>query len=319
MTGTSSKLRSALSMGVAPLLALPLLTACISRDEHDQLMAEAHNRMAMSQEQHRQQLAAANAQILTLQNELVKLQGQIAERDRQLEEAATSQAKLQKKLDDSTALAEQLRLTLERAGKSVDQLVAEKGDLAKALDEQKKRMEELRKAQEAAQKRAALLQQLMAKFQKMIDAGELTVVVRNGRLVLQLRNDVLFDSGQVTLKDAGKASLKEVAAILKTLDDRDFQVAGHTDNVPISTQRFPSNWELSAARAVNVVKFLEGEGVAPGVLSAAGYSEYDPVAANDTSEGKAKNRRIEIVLQPNIAELVKIPGLKEEKYPPKGR
>ena len=213
----------------------------------------------------------------------------------------------------STALAEQLRLTLERAGKSVDQLVAEKGDLAKALDEQKKRMEELRKAQEAAQKRAALLQQLMAKFQKMIDAGELTVVVRNGRLVLQLRNDVLFDSGQVTLKDAGKNALKEVAKILKTLNDRDFQVAGHTDDVPISTQRFPSNWELSAARAVNVVKFLEDEGVAPGVLSAAGYSEYDPVAANETSGGKAKNRRIEIVLQPNLAELVKIPGLKEEK------
>ena len=204
-------------------------------------------------------------------------------------------------------------VTLERAGKSVDQLVAEKGDLAKALEEQKKRMEELRKAQEAAQKRAALLQQLMAKFQKMIDAGELTVVVRNGRLVLQLRNDVLFDSGQVTLKDAGKNALKEVAKILKTLNDRDFQVAGHTDNVPISTQRFPSNWELSAARAVNVVKFLEDEGVAPGVLSAAGYSEYDPVAANESSDGKAKNRRIEIVLQPNLAELVKIPGLKEEK------
>ena len=313
MTRTSSKLRTVFTAGIAPLLALPLLGACISRDEHDQLMAEAQQRMAFAQEQHRQQLAAANGQILTLQTELTNLQGQIAERDRQLEEAATTHAKLQKQLDDSTALAEQLRLTLERAGKSVDQLVAEKGDLAKALEEQKKRMEELRKAQEAAQKRAALLQQLMAKFQKMIDAGELTVVVRNGRLVLQLRNDVLFDSGQVTLKDAGKNALKEVAKILKTLNDRDFQVAGHTDNVPISTQRFPSNWELSAARAVNVVKFLEDEGVAPGVLSAAGYSEYDPVAANESSDGKAKNRRIEIVLQPNLAELVKIPGLQVEK------
>jgi len=312
MTRTSSKLRSVLS-GAASLLALPLLTACISRDEHDQLMAEAQQRMAMAQEQHRQQLAASNAQILALQNELAKLKAEIAARDKQLEEAATRHAKLQRELDDATALGEQLRQTLERAGKSVDQLVAEKGDLAKALADQKKRMAELRKAQEAAQKRAALLQQLIAKFQKMIDAGDLTVVVRNGRLVLQLRNDVLFDSGKVTLKDAGKTALEEVASILKTVGDRDFQVAGHTDNVPISTERFPSNWELSAARAVNVVKFLENEGVAPGVLSAAGYSEYDPVADNDTSQGKAKNRRIEIVLQPNLAELVKIPGLDKAK------
>jgi chemotaxis protein MotB len=306
MTRIASKLRRA-----APLLALTLLGACISKDEHEQLMAEAQQRMAMAQEQHRQQLAAANAQILTLQNELARLKSEITARDKQLEEANQKHALLQKQLDDATVLTEQLRQTLERAGKSVDKLVAEKGDLAQALEDQKKRLEELRKAQAAAQKRAALLNQLLAKFKDMIDAGDLTVVVRQGRLVLQLRNDVLFDSGKVELKDDGKTALKEVAKILKTVADRDFQVAGHTDNVPISTQRFPSNWDLSAERAINVVKFLESEGVPPDVLSAAGYSEYDPVAPNDTTEGKAKNRRIEIVLQPNIAELVKMPGLKE--------
>lgn len=307
MTRPVSKLRR-----VAPLLALPLLGACISKDEHDQLMAGAQQRLLATQEQHRQQLAAANAQIVTLQNELTRLQSEITTRDKQLGEAARTHAQLQKELDDATVLGEQLRQTLERAGKSVDQLVAEKGDLAKALEDQKKRLEELRKAQAAAQKRAALLQQLLAKFKDMIDAGDLTVVVRHGRLVLQLRNDVLFDSGKVELKDAGKEALKEVAAILKTLADRDFQVAGHTDDVPISTQRFPSNWDLSAERAINVVKFLESEGVPPDVLSAAGYSEYDPVAPNDDKAGKAKNRRIEIVLQPNITELVKMPGLQDE-------
>ena len=77
--------------------------------------------------------------------------------------------------------------------------------------------------------------------------------------------------------------------------------------MPIGTARFPSNWELSTARSVNVVKYLVDEGVKAELLSAAGYGEYDPVSPNDSDEGKAKNRRIEIVLQPNIAELVQIP------------
>src|SRR5690606_26744059 len=115
------------------------------------------------------------------------------------------------------------------------------------------------------------------------------------------------DSGQVTIKQTGKDALTEVAGILVTLDDRELQVAGHTDNVPISTQRFPSNWELSTARAVEVVRFLVAENVKPQLLSAAGYGEHDPVESNETPEGRAKNRRIEIVLQPNIGELVSVP------------
>ncbi|MCA9619245.1 MAG: OmpA family protein [Myxococcales bacterium] len=290
-------------------LAVLLLGGCMMQKEHDRIMGLEQARFGAAAEQHRQEMAAAQAQIMTLQNEMMELKKTLAERDQQLAEAATAYAALEKKLDDATALNEQLRLTLERAGKSVDQLVAQKGDLAKALEDTKARLEELRKAQEAAQKRAALYQQLLAKFKGMIDAGDLSIVVRNGRMVLQLRNDVLFDSGKVSLKGEGEVALREVAKVLATLDDRDFQVAGHTDNVPISTDRFPSNWELSTARAVNVVKFLEGEGVKPSLLSAAGYGEYDPVASNDVADGKAKNRRIEIVLQPNLSELVKIPGL----------
>jgi chemotaxis protein MotB len=301
---------SRIAMGSLTLL---LATGCITQKEHDQLMAEAAARLTAAQEQHRQQLGGANTQIVSLQSELAQLKADIVERDKQLAEAAQKHAQLQKELDDATALSQQLQQTLERAGKSVDQLVAERGDLKTALEDQKRRLAELRKAQAAAQRRAALLNQLLAKFKKMIDAGDLTIVVRDGRLVLQLRNDVLFDSGKVSLKDEGETALEEVAKILVTLDERDFQVAGHTDNVPISTTRFPSNWELSTARAVNVVKFLEGKGVDPKVLSAAGYSEHDPVAGNDETVGKAKNRRIEIVLQPNIAELVKIPGLKTSK------
>ena len=113
----------------------------------------------------------------------------------------------------------------------------------------------------------------------------------------------MFESGRTDVKPDGKAALARVAQALATVPDRDFLVAGHTDNVPIHTELFPSNWELSTARAVEVVKLLVDKGVKPEVLAAAGYGQFDPVAANDSPEHRAQNRRIEIVLQPNLADL----------------
>jgi chemotaxis protein MotB len=152
--------------------------------------------------------------------------------------------------------------------------------------------------------RARLLEQFVQKFKALIDAGQLQIVTRGGRLVLQLPNDILFDSGQTAIKPAGEDALTRVALVLATIRDRRFQVAGHTDNIPMQTLRFPSNWELSTARALEVVKLLVAKGVDPNALSAAGYGEFDPIASNDTPEGRAKNRRIEITLQPNLDELV---------------
>lgn len=152
--------------------------------------------------------------------------------------------------------------------------------------------------------RARPLEPFVQKFKSLIDAGELQVATREGRLVLQLPNDILFDSGQTALKPAGVDALTRVAHGLAMIHDRRFQVAGHTDNVPMQTLRLPSNWELSTTRAVEVLKVLVAQGVDPHGLSAAGYGEFDPIATNDTPEGRAKNRRIEITLQPNLDELV---------------
>ena len=160
----------------------------------------------------------------------------------------------------------------------------------------------------AADARAALFKQLALKFQKMIDAGELKISLRNGRMVLELRNDVLFDSGHTVIKPQGKLALTKIAPVLRTISDRHFQVAGDTDNMPIITSQFPSNWELSTRRAVEVVRFLIGQGMRPELLSAAGYGEFDPVSSNNDPEGRARNRRIEITLQPNIDELVSVPN-----------
>ena len=173
-------------------------------------------------------------------------------------------------------------------------------------------LEELRKQKAAAEARAALFNEFVAKFRKMIDAGRLSIHVRHGRIVLSLRNDVLFDEGKTDLKPDGKQALAEIAQVLKTVSARSFQVAGHTDNLPIKNKEFASNWELSTARAVVVVKFLSQQGVSPAALSAAGYSEFDPAAANTDAANRGKNRRIEISLVPNIEELISLPQLKGE-------
>jgi chemotaxis protein MotB len=170
-------------------------------------------------------------------------------------------------------------------------------------DDQKSQLEEAKRAVTDAQERGKLLDDLNAKFKKMIDAGHLKVTTRHGRVVLQLHNDVLFDKGEADVKPDGQKAISEVAATLRQVGAKRFQVAGHTDTAPITTDKkkqFPTNWELSCARAISVVKLLVTQGVNPDFLSAAGYGPYDPVASNATADGMAKNRRIEITLVPHV-------------------
>jgi chemotaxis protein MotB len=294
------------------VLALPAtiaLGACVSKNTYDGAVADAqtaHAQLAASADREK----ADEATLTKLQSDLTDAQAQVQDRDQKLSDLSTSDHNLQAQLDEATAINAKLRAALERLGKNVDSMLQEKGTLTKALDDTKARLEELRKAQAAAEARAQLFQQFVQKFKAMIDAGQLKIGTRNGRLVLQLPNDVLFDSGQTSLKPAGKDAITQVAQVLKTVRGRNFQVAGNTDNVPIQTARFPSNWELSTSRAVEVVKLLVARGVDARSLSASGYGEFDPVAGNDTADGRGKNRRIEITLQPNLDELVAAPEIK---------
>ena len=218
---------------------------------------------------------------------------------------------------------------LAEARKSVDELKTQLADLegrAGAADEATRlELEELRKQKEAAEARLKLFDEFLAKFRKMIDAGKLDITVRRGQIVLALGTDILFDTGKTEIKDDGKAALAEVADTLKGVSGRRFQVAGHTDTVPIKTKEFASNWELSTARAVAVVKLLVEKGVKPDAVSAAGYAEFDPANSNASDKGRTKNRRIEIGVVPNIEDLVKMPELKKPastskpKEPPKKR
>ncbi len=143
---------------------------------------------------------------------------------------------------------------------------------------------------------------LIDEMKKEIDEGNIEITNLRGELSVNVLDKILFDSGKTAIKPEGLAVLARVGEILKDVKDKRIVVEGHTDNVPISPalkSRFPTNWELSTARAVVVVRYLhEKVGIDPSLLWAAGLSEYHPVADNTTAEGKAHNRRIEIILKP---------------------
>jgi chemotaxis protein MotB len=237
------------------------------------------------------------------------LKSQLADANTQLGQARAERDKLQKQLDDTQALVLDLKTRLEKLGQNVDKLAHEKGQLDATLADAKARLDELRKQKQAAEARAQVFRNLVAQLRSMIDAGKLKVVIRDGRMIIALPNDVLFDSGKTAIKPDGQAALAEVAQVLAGIGDRHFLIAGDTDDVPIHSSRFPSNWELSTARAVEVVKFLVDKGMKPELVAAAGYGQFDPLAANDTPEHRAQNRRIEIVLQPNLSDLPSLDGL----------
>jgi chemotaxis protein MotB len=192
----------------------------------------------------------------------------------------------------TTLLGEKDRLTneLTALGKEKGVLSA---DLKKALD----RVEELKLM---AEKRKAKLKELKTKLADMQAQGKLTVVTSKGRMIVKLPENVLFDVGKAKLKKEGEAAVAQLAPILTSLEGRQFQVAGHTD----STGKDETNWKLSTDRALEVTLFLVNNGMPAERLGAIGYGRFQPVAANDTDEGRAQNRRIEIVLQPNIEELM---------------
>jgi chemotaxis protein MotB len=199
----------------------------------------------------------------------------------QQEELAAARQQLSE-LRDRVEDLEHIRDRLERASSELEQKV-------------------LAREEELAQLRATQ-DELVSELQQEIADRQVQVERIRDRLRLDLVDEILFDSGRATLNPAGVDVLTKVGAVLKRAQGRSVEVQGHTDDRPIRgalSERFPSNWELSAARATNVVRFLQDEaGLDPGRLSATGYAEHQPRASNETPEGRRQNRRIEILLGP---------------------
>ncbi len=164
------------------------------------------------------------------------------------------------------------------------------------------------KEEEMARVRATHDEMLKA-MQKEVEQGQVKITQLADRLSLNIVDKILFPSGEDHISEQGKEVLKRVGAVLKQAKDKTIRIEGHTDNIPIAKSlktRFPSNWELSTARATNVVRFLQDEArIDANSLEAVGMGEYHPLASNKTPAGRSQNRRIEIILFPRVGSLTK--------------
>jgi chemotaxis protein MotB len=221
----------------------------------------------------------------------------------QVEKIATLESQLDAATKSGDATSKSLAIKAAGLERENAQLKSRLGTAGADAEEMRKRLDELKRAQEAAEKRVAQFRDMVAKFKSMVDAGKLQVEIRNGLMLVKLPDNILFDAGKTALKPAGREAVTAVAQVLATIEGRKFQVTGHTDNVPIRSAKYKSNWELSSARAVEVLKVMVTAGMAPSRLSAAGYAAELPVAPNDNAIGRLQNRRIEIVVMPNLEEL----------------
>jgi len=186
----------------------------------------------------------------------------------------------------------------ERACKEMLNISEAKRKELEALQEAN--VKEIEKMKEAYNK-------LMGELEARVSSGDITLSRKGDRIYVTLLEKIMFDSGSAEIKEEGVKVLEQIAEVLNEYEDHAIIVEGHTDNMPIgpSLQKiYPTNWNLAAIRAVNVVRYLEYLGIDPKRLAAASYGEHHPVADNSTEEGRALNRRIEIVLLPTLIEKV---------------
>ena len=272
------------------MLLLALTLACVPKKDFDALSADlaaekaAHAMTKATLAQRETTLGEAEAEVARLKAEEARLQADLAA-------AKAAMAAAEAAWDGEKAA-----------------LVSDRSQLKASVAEMEGALREAAERRAEAEKRVAEFRDLLGRFKKLIDAGQLKVQIVDGRMVVVLATDILFASGKAELSDGGKASLTEVGAVLASLGDRSFQVEGHTDDVPIATERFPSNWELASARSILVVKTLIGAGVKAQHVSAASFAETHPIGDNTSPEGRKANRRIEIVVVPDLSTL---PGFDE--------
>ena len=264
------------------LLILPLATGCVRRGTYNQAIADAQD----VEMELRQDLQASWDREDRLEADIEELETVIEGLGQDIEELEGQRAELQDRLGLAAEEVHRLEVLLSDQGTEYERL--------------QERLEALRAVEAEVRERNAIYEDVLRRFRSLIDAGQLAVAIDRGRMVIQLPQDVLFASGSATLGAEGVETLTQVGSVLAGLEDRSFQIEGHTDNVPIAGAPFAGNWELSSARALSVVTVLIEAGVPPERLSGAGYGEFQPVASNDDREGRRLNRRIEIVMLPNL-------------------
>lgn len=244
-----------------------------------------------------------------------------------LTRALAKQREAERRSDDMTAELEQARLRvtdleerLRAMGMDLEAKDGKIGDLSATLAERERALAEYRARARQLEEMKARMELLKSKLDELIKVG-IDVRVRRNRLVISLPGNVLFDTNKDKIRKDGKEALKKIAEVIKndpSLVSREYQVGGHTDSKALKGGVFGDNMNLSLARARAVHAYLtspEGGGLPAEKWSAAGFADADPVASNDTDEGRQTNRRTEIVVVPALAELLDLRQLAAPAIP----
>lgn len=208
-----------------------------------------------------------------------------------------AESKYLKKAEEADQLSRKVS-ALDKENKGLkDQIKSLTGSVAKLEED----VTEVTKKSEEVEKQSNTYKELMQEMKGEIAKGQITITELKGKLTVDVVDKILFASGESKVKKEGLEVLDRVVEILKNVKDKNIRIEGHTDNVKIKSKLakvYPTNWELAAARAINVTKYLQQQGIDPKILSATAYGEFKPIADNETPEGRAKNRRIAIILLP---------------------
>ncbi|MFH1367496.1 MAG: OmpA family protein [Elusimicrobiota bacterium] len=281
------------------LLAAVLMTGCVSMPKYKMKVDEAAKYQAEAND--------LTVKIGNLQADYDKLSAEKAVLEKQLSDLQADNKKLtdtmsasnsekNQTISDLTKTKQSLEGNIRDLNQQITAKNAEIDNLNNHLDALKKEKEEAL----ASMKNS--YDNLVMGLQSEITQGEIQITQLEGKLTVNMVDKVLFDSGKAEVSKQGRATLDRIGAILKKIIDKQIRVEGHTDNVLISRElqdKYPTNWELSTARATNVARYLiDKAGVDKKFVAVSGYADTKPVDTNTTPEGKAKNRRIEIVLVP---------------------
>lgn len=202
---------------------------------------------------------------------------------------------------------EKAQSELEKAQKALAVKEKLNTELATSLEEREKRVNELEAAIQSQDAKSKALKDRLANALLGFNESDLTVEQRNGKVYISLSQDLLFASGSATINTNGKSALAKLAEVMKKNPDIDITIEGHTDNVPFRGRGdIKDNWDLSVLRSTAIVRELIKNDVAPKQILASGRGEHFPIADNATKEGRAKNRRSEIILSPKLNELYDI-------------
>jgi chemotaxis protein MotB len=226
------------------------------------------------------------------------------------DESLTTQTKLQDELDTEKQKKTEDELVINDLQQKLGKISTNKAEVDRSLAETRQALSELSVRKAEMENQLKEFKNLTVGLKSMIDTGSVKVQFVKGRMVVTMGSDVLFHSGSAHLSSEGEGAIKKVTQQIALISGKDFQVEGHTDNVPINTKEFPSNWELASARAVNVVNTMIDSGMSPERVSAASYADTRPETSNETPEGRTQNRRIDIVVIPDLSKLMNVTSAK---------